>query len=135
LTAKAKYSEYSFSKFLRKDNKSSDEFEFMLNKLTLEEIIALKLELSSKTLNGKLYGFNLWNNLPKLIKEALILFAVSATSTIDEAQTLLGVSNHKNFLLILKRYKESLRYYDVVKLQNRRYVKTIVGKSPKDKTT
>lgn len=135
MPVKSKYAEYSFSKFLRNNNKSSDEFEFMVNKLTLEELVALKLELSSKTLNGKLYGFNLWNNLPRIIKESVILFAISATRNIDEAQTLLGLSNHKNFLLILKRYKESLRYYDVIKLENRRYVKTIVGKSPKDKTT
>lgn len=127
MAAKLKFTDYSFSKFLRSNNKSSDEFEFMLNKLTLEEVIALKLELSSKTLNGKLYGFNLWNNLPKIIKEALIIFAVSATSNIDEAQTLLGVSTHKGFLAILKRYKETLRYYDVASLKNRRYVKAIVG--------
>ncbi len=43
-----KFSEYSFSKYLRSSNKSSDEFEFMLNQLTLEEIIALKFLFTKK---------------------------------------------------------------------------------------
>ena len=37
---------YSVSNKLRKENKSHDEFEVMLNNLNLEEVIALKLELN-----------------------------------------------------------------------------------------
>jgi hypothetical protein len=40
---KGVYYRFSHADNLRKQNKSSPEFEFMLNNLTLEEIIALKL--------------------------------------------------------------------------------------------
>ena len=39
---------YSISKKLRKDRKSNEEFEIMLGSLTLEELIALKLELGNQ---------------------------------------------------------------------------------------
>jgi hypothetical protein len=98
----------------------------MLNQLTLEEIIALKLELSSKAVNGKLYGFNLWHKIPKIAKEGLLLFAVSATTNIIEAQTLLGVSDIVSFRRVLYRYKDVLKYYNVSELKNRKYLKNIV---------
>ena len=118
-----KFTDYSFSKYLRSNNKSSDEFEFMLNKLTLEEIIALKLELSSKFISGKLYGFSLWRAFPKMAQEALLLFAVSATTSLTEAQALLGIENNVNFKLILRRYSKSLEYYGVRNLPRRNYLK------------
>lgn len=117
---------YSFSKYLKSKNKSSDEFEFMLNQLTLEEIVALKLELSGRGISGKLYGLNIWIKLPKIIKESLLLFAVSATKNIIEAQTLLGVRDITIFKKILNRYKDSLRYYKVFEYDNRKYVKKIL---------
>ena len=98
----------------------------MLNQLTLEEIIALKLELISKSINGKLYGFNLWNNITRIAKEALLLFAVSATTNTVEAQTLLGVTDTVRFRKILYRHKESLKYYKVIELPKRNYVKSIL---------
>jgi len=118
---------YSFSKYLRKLNKSSDEFEFMLNQLTLEELIALKLEISSRSVNGKLYGFNLWYNIPRIAREALLLFAVSATTNIIEAQTLLGIKDVVMFRKILYKYKTSLKHYNVMDIPNRKYVKKVLG--------
>jgi len=53
---------YSHIAELRKRGKSNPEFEFMLNNLTLEDLIALKLELSSKMINYKLSGMKLWND-------------------------------------------------------------------------
>ena len=43
MTSKVK--SYSISSLLKQQNRSSDEFEVMMNSLTLEEVIALKLEL------------------------------------------------------------------------------------------
>jgi len=125
-----RYLNYSISKFLRSNNKSSDEFEFMLNQLTLEEIIALKFELASKTLNGKFYGFNIWNNIPRIVKEGLLLFAISATTNMVEAQTLLGISDSEKFRKVVYRYRESLRYYKVLELPKRNYAKFLI----KDRT-
>ena len=127
----SKYSEYSFSKLLRSESKSSDEFEFMINKLSLEEIIALKLELSAKAINGKLYGFYLWHNINKIVRESILLFAISATRTIDQATALLGIRDHTQMKTIIRRYKSTLCFYGVYDLKNRRYVKRIIGNSPK----
>ena len=48
---------YSISRKLRKENKISEEFEVMLNYLSLEEVIALKLEAASLATGGKYFGF------------------------------------------------------------------------------
>lgn len=98
----------------------------MLNQLTLEEIIALKFELASKTLNGKFYGFNIWNNIPRIVKEGLLLFAISATTNMVEAQTLLGISDSEKFRKIVYRYRESLRHYKVMDLPKRNYAKFLI---------
>ena len=68
---KGKYTEYSISRKLRKDGKSNDEFEVMLANLPMEDLIALKLELSVKPVNNRLYGIPLWYTLPEIVKEAM----------------------------------------------------------------
>jgi hypothetical protein len=60
------YSKHSLSKKLKEEGKSSDEFEVWVGRLTIEELIALKLEVSARILGGKLYGFNLWSAMPKI---------------------------------------------------------------------
>jgi len=103
---------FSLSNKLKKESKSSDEFEFMVSRLSLEELIGLKLELSAKLLGGKLYGFNLWSSFPKIAKEGLFLYALSATSTIADAASLLGLGTNKFF--IIKKYYERNKYFKVL---------------------
>jgi len=58
---------YSISNKLRKEGKSSEEFEILFNNLSLEEVIALKLEASSRFgLKGKLYGLPIWYSLKNI---------------------------------------------------------------------
>ena len=45
---------YSLSNKLKKESRSHDEFEVMLNNLSLEEIIGLKLELAARSV-GNMY--------------------------------------------------------------------------------
>ena len=87
----------SVSKKLRENRKINPEFEVRLASLTLEELIALKLELAAKNVRGKLYGFPIWNTSTYIIKDSLIKFALSATNSHREAANLLGinVSVHK----------------------------------------
>jgi len=82
---------YSISKFLRNQFKSNDEFEVMLNNLSLEEIIALKLELASKSAGGYLYGIPLWRSLKQIVEDAVLKYALSATRTRTEMARLLGL--------------------------------------------
>lgn len=82
----------SLSNNLRKEGKSSEEFEIMLSALTLEEVIGLKLECSMRLTNGKLYGFNLWSNMVDICKEALYNAAISISITNASIKRILGIS-------------------------------------------
>ena len=58
---------YSLTKKLREENKSNEEFEVMLNNLSLEELIGLKLELASKVFGGKSYGLPIWKSMKEIV--------------------------------------------------------------------
>ena len=62
---------YSISNKLKSEGKTNEAFEVMLNNLHLEDIIALKLELSARMVKNKLYGFNIWNNILNITREAV----------------------------------------------------------------
>ena len=81
----------SFSKELRKEGRSNEAFEIMLSSLTLEEIIALRLELAAKVVNYKLYGANIWNALPNIVQEAVLKYTYSAARTKGEMASFLGI--------------------------------------------
>ena len=84
---------YSISNKLRKDGKSSEEFEIIFNALSLEEVIGLKLELASKSsFNGKLYGVPIWHSIPNLVRDAVLKYALSATRSKREAARFLGLN-------------------------------------------
>jgi len=94
---------YSISKKLRREGKSSEEFELMLNGLSLEDVIALKLELASKVAGNRLYGIPLWESLPLIIKDAVLKYGVSATRTQTEAARFLGI-NKDRLLKLAKKF-------------------------------
>lgn len=97
------YYKYSNIAELRKKGKSTPEFEFMLNNLTLEELIAIKLELSSKMMNYKLSGMKIWNAINVLTRQAMLKYAMSTAKTHAGAATLLGMDLH-SYLVNLKEY-------------------------------
>ena len=94
---------YSISRKLRNEGKTSEQFEVALGVLSLEELIALKLELASKSVGGKLYGLPLWYSLPDIVKDAVLKYALSAARTKMEAARFLGVSK-EYFYRLLKKY-------------------------------
>jgi len=97
------HSSYSISKELRKENKINNEFEAMISHLTMEEIIALKLELATRAVGGKFYGNYLFKVMPYIAKEAVVRYALSATDTKRAATMFLGVTR-KEFNRIYRRY-------------------------------
>jgi len=101
----------SFSKKLRKEGRSNEAFEVMLSALTLEELIGLKLECSSRLTNGKLYGFNLWSNIVDITKEALFNAVISMTATNKEASRVMGI-NLLTFKRLKKKYNIKESYKD-----------------------
>ena len=92
---KGKFKNYSLRKKLNHKKKINSNFEVILNSLTLEEIIALKLELSASHINGKLYGFPFLRSLKFMVREAVIVFALSSTRTMKEAATVLGITERQ----------------------------------------
>ena len=103
---------YSISNKLKKDLKTTDEFEIMLNNLSMEEIIALKLELCTKLVKGKLYGLNIYNKLPIIARDAAIKYAISACRTKQNAAALLGISYRR--LKQIQQEKDIYSYFQII---------------------
>ena len=91
-TYKGKNFSYSFRNKIKKEKKITDEFEVMFNSLTLEELIALKLELSSEYINNRLYNIPIWNSIHYICREAVLKYALSACRSIKDAASLMGIS-------------------------------------------
>ena len=102
---------YSISKKLKKEIKITEDFEVMLNNLSLEEIVALKLELASKIFKVKLYGLNLYNNLQIIAKNAAVKYAISACPTKISAAAMLGISYRQ--LKYLQNSQDIYGYFEV----------------------
>ena len=66
-------------------------FEHIVSNLTLEELIIAKLELSTKGLNEKLFGYPLYNNIQHITKESLVRFALRFCNSQEKAANLLGL--------------------------------------------
>ena len=91
---------YSYSRILKDEGRSSQEFEAQLSQLSLEEVICLKLEVSSRDLNGKLYGFPVWHSMQSIIRDAVLKFANSCTKSQSDAARMLGIQPDKYFELL-----------------------------------
>ena len=82
---------YSLRKKLRREKRTSDDFEAMIHNLSLEELIGLKLELAASHINNKLYNFPVYKSLRYIVKEACLHFALSSTRTFGDAASFLGM--------------------------------------------
>ncbi len=94
---------YSVISKLEREGKLTEQAQLVINKLTLEEIIAVKLELAAKSSGGFIYGLPIWNSLINIARDATLKFALSATRTKAEAARFIGI-NIENFNLYLKQY-------------------------------
>tara|TARA_R110000851_G_scaffold291343_1_gene445675 strand:- start:29 stop:379 length:351 start_codon:yes stop_codon:yes gene_type:complete len=70
----------------------SNDLLVLINNLTLEDLIALKLELSCAHVNNRLYGLDIWHNACYIIREALLKFAISTTQSKKDAARFLGLT-------------------------------------------
>ena len=82
---------YSLRKKLRREKRTSDDFEAIIHNLTLEELIGLKFELAASHINNKLYNFPVYRSLRYIVKEACLHFALSSTRTLGDAASFLGM--------------------------------------------
>lgn len=88
---------------LKTDNKINDETLVALNTFTIEDLIAIKLELSANNLNNRLYGLDIWKKSDYIIKDAILKFAVSTTKSKKDAARFLGIS-YAEFNSLYKKF-------------------------------
>lgn len=97
---------YSTINRLKKEKRIDEVFLSRINQLTLEELIAIKLESAARFINHKLYGFPIWKSISHVCKEAILMFALSSTRSINDAASFLGISQ--------KDFKDNLKKYEIL---------------------
>jgi hypothetical protein len=128
MTQKKKPNRYSISRILREQKKSNDFLELMIGNLTLEELIALKLEVAFRSVPTPVYGIPVWKATPKLARDAVLKFALSVSGSKLMAARLLGMNN-REFANYINKY-EILDYYKKEKGDDyRNTIKTDIPKS------
>lgn len=88
----SKHKDYSITNKLRKEGKITKEFEVILSSLTLEDVIAVRMELATRTVSSRLYNLPIWRNLHNIVQEAVLKYALSATRSTKEAAFFIGES-------------------------------------------
>lgn len=86
---------YSTYKKLKDSNRLPENLELLIHSITLEELIALKLELSNKLLNYKLGGLPILALIDKIVKNAVFTYVLSITDSATEAAHVLGTSRQR----------------------------------------
>jgi len=99
---KGKY--YSVIKKLQRENKINEEFMVMLNSITLEDLISIRLELAAKAMKGKFFNFPILSVFKHVCVDAALKFAYSAARSPGEAAAFLGISIRK-FVFLCKSYR------------------------------
>ena len=94
---------HSFISLMKRDRRINENFMNILSTLSLEEVIALKLEISIQNTNNKLYNFPLWSAMPNITRDALLRYAMAACQSKRDMARFLGIPINK-FGDILKRY-------------------------------
>ena len=98
---------YNLKYKLLKQNKIDINFIEKLNFITLEELITLKLIISSEQLSGKLYNFPFLKYASDICKEAVVRFALSKSANRKEASLILGMKKADFLKRRLIRMKNS----------------------------
>ena len=106
ITTKSK----SVINILKTKNQISDSTLASINSLSIEDLIAVKLELSANHLNNRLYGFDIWRNSSYIVKDALLKFAISNTNSKKDAARFLNL-DYASFSRLIKKFKVD-KYFD-----------------------
>ena len=89
---------------------ASNDLLVLINTLTLEDLIAIKLELACSQVNNRLYGLDLWNKACYIVRDGLLKFAISTTQSKKDAARFLGLT-YLDFKKQLKNY-DTESYFD-----------------------
>lgn len=97
------YKHYSVINKLSKEEKIDNTFLNTISNLSLEDLIAIKLELSTRILGGKYYGIPIWHSIKKIASEAVLKTAVSVCRSKNESAKFLGI-DYTDFRRLIKKY-------------------------------
>lgn len=94
-THKTQLESWNLLEHLSKTKQLDSYFMAKFNSLSLEEVIALKLDLASKPFGNKFYSFPLWFSLEKIVRHAVLKHIYSSSKTFTDIATFLGVSQNR----------------------------------------
>ena len=103
---------YNLKNNLIKQNKIDDTFLERIKFLKLEELISLKLLVSTELLKGKLFNFPFLKYSTDICKEAVLRFAISQANSKKEAQLILGFKK-ADLIYYLKKYNLQKEFNDI----------------------
>ena len=89
---------------MKSEDVLNEELIQMIDRIALEDLIALKLELLSRLVKGKLYGLRLYDSIPYIAKDAVIKYAFSVCENRRDVMGLLGISYKR--VKIIEKDKE-----------------------------
>ena len=98
-----KYQNYSIIKKFKSEGKLTNLDLNAINNISLENLIAIKLELTTRYLCGKFFGMPLWRITRLTVIDALLKTALSISPTKQEAARFLGV-DYMDFNRYIKKY-------------------------------
>ncbi len=95
---------YSVINKLEKEGIIDERFQLVLSRLSLEDLIAVKLELTSKSSGGNIFGLPIWYSITDIVRDAILRFSMSAARTKLEAARFLGITLY-DYEYFLNKYK------------------------------
>tara|TARA_B100000287_G_scaffold320155_1_gene304020 strand:- start:181 stop:525 length:345 start_codon:yes stop_codon:yes gene_type:complete len=98
-----KFKNYSFISIMKQEKKINEEFLSVLSSLSMEEIIALKLETAIRLTKHKFYNFPVWKAIPSICRDAVLRYTLSACQSKRDGARMLGI-DVREFDKLLKRY-------------------------------
>ncbi|QDP51421.1 MAG: hypothetical protein GOVbin630_119 [Prokaryotic dsDNA virus sp.] len=100
----SKYNTISIINKLLSNNTLSKSTLNNIDNISLEDLIAIKLELSTRYTCGKYYGMPLWKITRHTVVDALLKTGLSIATTKKEAARFLGL-DYMDFNRYIKKYK------------------------------
>ena len=94
---------YNLKNKLLKESKIDKQFLEKLSFITLEDLITLKLLVSTESLKGKIFNFPFLKYTTDICKEAIVRFALSISNNRKEASLILGMKK-ADFVNYLREY-------------------------------
>ena len=101
---------YSIINKLKSEKKITDNTINNINNIALEDLIAIKLELSTRYLCGKFYGLPVWKVTKYTVVDALLKTALSISRNKKEAARFLGI-DYMDFNRYIKKY-ETVSFFE-----------------------